>query len=117
MKDLLLTEDGDLYLSAETGDVTITDSVVQSIIIHLKWFLGEWRMNPDYGMPYYEDVFVKNPNTTLIKSKVRKELLSIEEVSSVEGVEVSVNNATRRASITFSVTLKDGSDVTKEVRI
>lgn len=47
MKDLRLTEDGDLYIT-EDGDVQFTDSVLQAIKIRLKWFLGEWRINTTY---------------------------------------------------------------------
>ena len=54
MKDLRLTEDGDLYIT-EDGDVQFTDSVLQAIKIRLKWFLGEWRINTDYGMPYFDE--------------------------------------------------------------
>lgn len=35
MKDLRLTEDGDLYIT-EDGDVQFTDSVLQAIKIRLK---------------------------------------------------------------------------------
>lgn len=117
MKDLLLTDAGDLYLSPDTLDIQITDSVPQAAIIRLKWFQNEWKINPDYGLPYYDEIFVKNPNESIIKSRVRKELLTIDEVKEVNSVDVSMDNQTRRAKITFSVTLTDGSDLTREVSL
>ena len=83
MKDLRLTEDGDLYVT-EDGDVQFTDSVLQAIKIRLKWFLGEWRINTTYGMPYYDEVFIKNPSTALIEDRVRTEILSVDGVQAVE---------------------------------
>lgn len=64
MKDLLLTSDGDLCID-DNANVEITDSVIQEIQIRLRWFLGEWKINPEWGLPYYEQVFVKNPNLAI----------------------------------------------------
>lgn len=109
MKDLLLTDDEDLYLS-DGADVEFTDSVIQAIKIRLKWFLGEWKMNTDYGMPYYDEVFIKNPSTALLESRIRKEILTVDEVLTVDSVSVSINKATRKATVTFTVTIEEGSE-------
>lgn len=116
MKDLLLTEDEDLYLS-ESGDVQFTNSIVQAITIRLKWFLGEWKMNTTYGVPYYNEIFVKNPSTALLESRIRKEILTVEEVESVDSVKVSIDKTTRKATILFSVTASDNSIAQGEVKI
>lgn len=108
MKDLLLTDDEDLYLSA-SGDVEFTDSVIQAIKIRLKWFEGEWRINPDYGMPYYDDVFVKNPSVALLESRIRKEILTVDEVVSVDSVSVGIDSETRKATVKFTATTTDGT--------
>ena len=55
MKDLLLDESGDLLLD-ETGDIQFTDSITQAIAIRLRWFLNEWKLGPELGIPYYEEV-------------------------------------------------------------
>lgn len=109
MKDLLLTEDGDLYLS-EDGDIAFTDSVMQAIKIRLKWFEGEWRMNTDYGMPYFDEVFINNPSVALLESRIRTEILTVEEVESVDSVSVSIDKATRKATIKFTVTIAGDSE-------
>lgn len=108
MKDLLLTDDEDLYLSA-SGDVEFTDSVIQAIKIRLKWFEGEWRINTDYGMPYYDDVFVKNPSVALLESRIRQEILTVDEVVSVDSVSIKIDSTTRKATVKFAATTADGS--------
>jgi len=105
MKDLLLDSDGDLLIT--NGDVTITDSVIQAIKIRLRWFAGEWRVNPDYGMPYYDDIFIKNPNKVLLEEQIREEILSVTEVTEVTSVSVSIDAKTRCATISFTVTVSD----------
>lgn len=58
--DILLSADGDLYLT-ETGDISLVESVAQKIKIRLRWWLGEWRWDEEEGMPYRDELFIKNP--------------------------------------------------------
>lgn len=115
MKDLRLTEDGDLYIT-ENGDVQFTDSVLQAIKIRLKWFLAEWRINTNYGMPYYDEVFIKNPSTALIEDRIRTEILSIDGVQTVESISVVIDKTTRVANIQFKV-VAQGEVINEEVKV
>lgn len=114
MKDFLLDNDGDLVLSS--GDIVITDSVVQAIKIRLKWFANEWRINKEWGIPYYEEVFIKNPNTQLIEGRIKEEILTIDEVQEVSSVKVTINKETRRAAISFTA-IVNGQETNGEVQI
>lgn len=100
MKDLLLDKNGDLVVNPTTG-VTITDSVVQAITIRLKWFFQEWRFAPQYGVPYFEEILVKNPNNLRVRQIIRDEILSVEEVEQVTKLDITVK-PNRKALITFS---------------
>lgn len=115
MKDLLLTRDGDLCID-DNANVEITDSVIQEIQIRLRWFLGEWKINPEWGLPYYEQVFVKNPNLAIIEDLLRTELLTIERVQFVESIKIKVDNITRTAAIAFAVTV-DNEKLEGEVTV
>ena len=48
--DLKLTNSGDLEIS-EDGDVSLTQSVRQAVLIRLRWLFGEWRplLPEDHG--------------------------------------------------------------------
>lgn len=107
MKDLLLGEDGDLYLT-DTSDVVITDSVRQAIRIRLLWFLSEWRLGPSLGVPYYEDFFVKRGNMLKMRADIRAALMSVEEVTSVNSLTITVNPQTWTAKVLFSVSTTEG---------
>jgi len=114
MKDFLLDGDGDLVL--RNGDIVITDSVIQAIRIRLKWFANEWRINKDYGIPYYEEVFIKNPNKQLIEERIKEEILTVEEVQEVTSVNIDVNTVTRKAVITFTAII-NGEEQNGEVNL
>ena len=57
MNDLLMTMDGDLRITDH--DISATDSIVQAIMIRLRWWFGEWKFGPGYGVKYFEHVLVK----------------------------------------------------------
>lgn len=115
MKDVLLNYGGDLYLS-RNGDIEFTDSVSQAIRIRLLWFLGEWRINKTFGMPYYDEVYIKNPSLTLLEDRIRREILTVDEVVSVESVNVAVDANERKATVRF-VALTDKETIQEEVML
>jgi len=77
--DIRLNEDGDIAIS-ENGDISTTESVRQAVMIRLRWIYDEWRLGPELGFPWFEEVFIKNPNTIKIKTLVRNEILKVKEV-------------------------------------
>ena len=95
MKDLLLTRDGDLYINPATGDIQITDSVEQAIRIRLLWFWGEWRLGPDHGIPYFEEILIKNPNKLRIRQLFREAIMPVEEVVKLRDLQANIDPATR----------------------
>lgn len=104
MKDILLNRDGDLVINA-TGNIEITDSVAQAIIIRLRWFFNEWRFAPQYGVPYFEEVLVKNPSDLRVRQIIRDEILSVEEVESVSRLDISIR-PDRKALIRFAAVVR-----------
>jgi len=104
--DILLTKDGDLNING-WGDITLTESVRQAIRIRLLWFFEEWRFAPELGIPYWEEVFIKNPNIARIRRIVRNEVLSVQEVQDVRNVQISIDNDTRNARITFDAVIDE----------
>lgn len=48
MVDIRLDKNGDIDISP-TGDIFITESVRQAVLIRLRWFFGEWRLGPYMG--------------------------------------------------------------------
>lgn len=67
MLDIRLNEDGDIAIS-KNGDISTTESVRQAVMIRLRWIYDEWRLGPELGFPWFEEVFIKNPNTIKIKN-------------------------------------------------
>lgn len=116
MNDLQMTRRGDLLITGY--DIMVTDSVEQAILIKLRWFFGEWIYNTELGVQWFEKVLVKNPNKLLIRRMIEDAVLSVDGVKSVSNVTLSLNNATRKATIGFSVVTTQGKqDVMETIEL
>lgn len=98
--DIILDSSGDIYIT-ENGDIKVESSVRQRILIRLRWIFKEWRLGERYGFPYFEEVLVKNPNTTKIKQLFRNEIMKVEKVADVEIQNVRYNVKSRRLTLKF----------------
>lgn len=115
MLDILLESDGDLKVT-ETGDISLTQSVRQAICVRLRWLLAEWRLGPDFGLDYWGTVLVKNPNFVKIRQAVRNEILSVEEVTAVNDVQLVQDKKERTFTIRFEA-VTDEETIRDEVKI
>lgn len=111
MLDIRLNEDGDIAIS-KNGDISTTESVRQAVMIRLRWIYDEWRLGPELGFPWFEGVFIKNPNTIKIKTLVRDEILKVKEVKAATVTSVDYNPAKRTATFRYTVTV--GEDTFRE---
>lgn len=101
MKDILLDNNGDIFLNAES-DIVLTDSVLQAVRIRLKWFLGECPLyDEEVGTDYYGVILVKNPDRTLAATEIRSQIMLVDEVTDVLSVDIAVDSATRKGKISY----------------
>ena len=113
--DIALDRTGDMYVSPK-GDIHLTESVAQKIRIRLLWFFEEWRWDPEEGIPYFEDVFVKNPDTDRIEAIIRSKIFEIPEVTEIRDVSVIFNSQKRELIIRYEA-MTDSEAINEEVRL
>lgn len=113
--DILLDNTGDLYVS-DQGDIVLANSVAQKINIRLRWLLGEWRWDQEEGLPYFENILVKNPDEDFIESQIRLKIFEVEEVTEVSYVELTIDPKTRVAHIKYEAKT-DMETIKEEVRV
>lgn len=104
MKDLKLTQDGDLAI--DTFDLALVDGraqVAQRMKTRLKTFLGEWYLNTDRGVPYFEDVFVKDPDTELVNAVLQDQILLDPEITEILTFTAEYDNSIRKMRFTTTV--------------
>lgn len=111
MVDIMLGNTGDIVVSA-VGDISLTHSIQQAVMIRLRWIFGEWRLGPDLGFPWFEEIFVKNPNIIKIKGLIREEIKKVDGVVDASVDDVVFDRSTRAA--TFRYTVKTEEETYRE---
>ena len=110
--DIALAGDGaDALGNNRFGSYVIVEGLLhtrQRLAVRLNFFAGEWFVDLRQGVPYYRDVFVKNPNDPLIRSLFRTVVLDTPGIISCPTLELVRDPATRRARVVFEAVSVDG---------
>ena len=102
MADLLLNAAGDLDLS--TNDLQIVDGVEairQELQIRYRFFLGEWFLGEDEGVPYQLDILKKNPNEARVRAVLIEVARTTPGVVEIRRFETSLDRAERQLTVTI----------------
>lgn len=118
MKNLYLNTAHDLETTA-SGQLRITgvfsEEVAQKLKSRLLMFQGEWWLDPSKGVPFYQDVLRKRPDSAGVSALIKKAILDTEGVTEITKFSLTLDNAARKVSISFSALLTDGSTISEEV--
>lgn len=97
---------GDLALDPLTGDLAFVsdlDAIAQAIDQKLSLFRGEYFLDESLGMPYFEEIFVKNPNMIAVREWFRTTILSVDGVLEVKSLSLDYVTVSRDLSVDFIV--------------
>jgi len=111
---------GDLHLT--DGDVVWIDgaeAVAQHVRCRLRMFKGEWFLNEDEGVPYFEDddapnldaIFKKGMPDTRISQILRQVVLGTPGITSVTSLTLERNRSERHLSVVFEAVTDDGVSI------
>jgi hypothetical protein len=111
MADFLLDSTHDLDLSTNDIQIVTGDSAIkQHLKIRLQFFLGEWFLNVNIGIPYWTEIFIKNPKLIVIQSFFRRAILTTPGVASVDKLDLVFASSTRLLTISFTA-VTDGGEL------
>lgn len=106
----------ELALDPETWDLALPphilrgeDAVIQRIRVRFRFFRSEWFLDTRQGIPYREQILIKNPNPVVISFIFRRVLVSTPGVASVTSFTATIDNEARRLVATFDAKLVDGT--------
>lgn len=118
----------DFYLDPTTHDLNVSgfdlhttkdgmEAFIQRLKIKLMFFKGEWFLNQNFGIPYFDEIFGKSTNSKDAADNVFKVA-----ITETEGVESLTNYSsiftpqTREFSLSFSV-IYNGEVITTSLLI
>lgn len=94
---------GDLELDATASNLLLTDdasqpkgrAIMQDVFIRLRFFFGEWFLDPTQGIPYFRYVFIVNPDQRLIESIFRRVILGTPGIASLDSFSLQFDRPNR----------------------
>ncbi len=86
-------------------------AIAQEVSIALQFFRGEWPLNILVGIPYQEQVFVKNPSLAALTVLFTRASLSIPGIAEAREMKLVFDNGGRRLSVTPKLRAEDGTPV------
>lgn len=97
---------GDLVL--EAGNLKLVsdeESIQQAVNSNLRAFLGEWFLddpvNPKVGVPYLQNVLVKNPDPNLLRTVFRAVIIGTVGVADATLTDLKYDATARKLSIAW----------------
>ena len=102
---------GDLCLENGTARLTrtLSEEVAQDLQLALSLFLGEWFLDPEQGMPYWQSILGHKIPLRELAQLYTSAILSRPGVASLSAPVTAARLPSRRVALAFSVTLTDGS--------
>lgn len=115
--DIALTKEHDIAI--KNGDFFWfggAKQIAQQVKITLLTFKGEWFLDVEHGIPYLDNVLIKNPNRVEIESILRTAVKDVPGVLAVPNMKLFVNHPARKLRVDINVETTEGVEkVTVEV--
>lgn len=109
MSDIAITTDYEIDIQG--GELRLTeglDSIRQNLKQRLSMFFGEWFLDKSKGLPYYQHIFVKNPNPVVVDAAIKKEVFETPGILEIQNFVLDLDTATRVLSVTLKARTDEG---------
>lgn len=105
-RDLMLDDDNDIVI--ENGDLVFVrgvPAVAQACRIALSMFRGEWFLDLDAGIPYFQQILgaKRDAGIAIANAEIRDALLSVDGVVEIIKLALAFDAATRSLNVTWQV--------------
>jgi hypothetical protein len=108
----------DILLDTDTGDISVVNSdlvltegqeaIEQNLRQRLQTFFKEWFLDNRIGIPYFEQVLVKNPDPIVVDSIFKKEIIETPGIEELIEFNASLDKSLRELNLSFKARTIDG---------
>lgn len=110
MADLALsTVDFDVLIENDAMEIVDgDDAIVQHLKLRLQFFFAEWFLDKRLGVPYIQQILVKNPNLGAVRNIIREVVLETPGIASIDRFDLSVDAIIRKLTVGVTAVKDDG---------
>lgn len=101
--DILLDATGDLDIDSDIHFSTGLAAVAQGIRLRCLLFKGEWFLDLELGVPYFQDILGQKFSEVKVRTAFRNAILDTPGVAEIVSLTTDFNAATRRLTVSWVV--------------
>ncbi len=83
--------------------VTDGDALRQRLVVKQRIFQGEWYLDDTFGLPFFQEIAVKNPDLSKISSVIKALIAATPEVLELVSFSLDYDAQLRTLRVNFSV--------------
>lgn len=87
--------------------VSGVDEVQQRLRIRYRFFLATWFLDLLLGLPWFQDILIKNPSLPIVGAVLRQVALTCPGVASLSAFELSLDSGTRELTVDLTAVYED----------
>lgn len=102
---------GDIDISS--GDMvylTGNEAIAQHVLVRLRFFSGEWFLDTRIGIPYFQQILVKNPDDAAVRAIFIEAIVTTPGIDSLDSFEMDYDGPTRALRVTFAAKITDSDE-------
>lgn len=108
MADIKLDSDGDIFLNINDLELTSgLEAKAQHLAQRLNTFLGEWFLDLRVGVAYFQQILIKNPNSAIVDSVLKKEILNTPGILELTSFDLDIAT-NRELTLSFRAITEEG---------
>lgn len=112
-RDIMLSPEHDILI--ENGGYRLTNTLAEYVAQRLKIILlsikGEYFLDPESGIPFIDEIFIKGANISDIEAIYIRAIQSVEEVTDITSLNISFSPEDRNIKVSFSVVIENGEEI------
>jgi hypothetical protein len=93
--------------------ISESPATIQAVATRLRLFLGEWFLNLNDGVPWFQQVFVKPARLSEVDRIIRDTITETEGVEVIDEFDLNFDPNTRKLSCSFKATTIYGDEFTE----
>lgn len=109
MSSFQLDTDGDLDVTG--NELTLTEeaeAIRQHLQVKFQLFLGEWFLDEDVGVPWFQEILIKQPSFIVVQEILKNVILDTPGVIAITRFQFDFDSSTREASLSFECLTEEG---------
>ena len=118
MPNFKLDDNNDIIIGRGTVKTTGPDYVIQLVKNRLLTQLGEWALDRNIGIPWYDGgIIERNPDLDLIRGIITDAIAETPGVATVQRVDMVYNRNERNLAVFFQAKTIFGTELNEEVSL